>query len=136
MTTGAEETQFEMVKKLELTFDDFSILKNHADSLGIEFMSTPFDLPSIEFLDKLGMQRFKIPSGELVHLVYLQRLAALNKEYIISTGMSDMDEIKEALDVFYKAGVSKGSITILHANTQYPTPFEDVNLKAMVTMGG
>lgn len=134
-TTGADETQFEMVKKLELRFEDFTLLKKHADSLGIEFMSTPFDLPSIDYLAQLGMQRFKIPSGELVHLQYLRRLAQLHRKYVISTGMCEMDEIKDALEVFYKAGVPKDDIVILHANTQYPTPFEDVNLRAMTGMG-
>lgn len=134
-TTGKSETQYEMVKKLELRFGDFTILKQKCDELGIEFMSTPFDLPSIEYLADLGLERFKIPSGELTHLRYLRKLAGLRRKYIISTGMCDMEEVKAALDVFYTAGVSKDDITILHANTQYPTPYEDVNLKAMISMG-
>uniref|UniRef100_UPI0039E3A558 N-acetylneuraminate synthase family protein n=1 Tax=Seleniivibrio woodruffii TaxID=1078050 RepID=UPI0039E3A558 len=83
----------------------------------------------------LNMQTYKIPSGEITNLRYLQKLASLNKKYIISTGMSDLTEVREALEVFYKAGVPKEHIIILHANTQYPTPFEDVNLLAMSAMG-
>lgn len=132
---GESESQYDMLKKLSLDAEAFETLKKRAGKIGIEFMSTPFDLPSIDCLSGLNMQTYKIPSGEITNLRYLQKLASLNKKYIISTGMSDLTEVREALEVFYKAGVPKEHITILHANTQYPTPFEDVNLLAMPAMG-
>lgn len=131
-STGADETQLDMVKKLELSFDEFNMLKNYCDKVGIRFMSTPFDHDSIEFLDKLGMEIWKIPSGEITNLPYLIRIAQLKKPVILSTGMSTMEDINNAIVVLKENGV--GELTVLHCTTEYPTPFTDVNLKAMLSI--
>ncbi|WP_187647909.1 N-acetylneuraminate synthase [Nitrosophilus labii] len=133
-TTNKDESQLEMIKKLELSFDEFAELKKYCDEKGITFLSTPFDLESIEFLNDLGLEIFKIPSGEITNLPYLRAIGRLNKKVILSTGMADLGEIEDALDVLIDAGTKKDNITILHANTEYPTPIEDVNLKAMQTI--
>jgi len=129
-----ESTQFEMIKKLELSFEDFIELKKYCDNKGIEFLSTPFDLQSARFLNELGMKIFKIPSGEITNYLLLREIAKFKKPIILSTGMSNIDEIKEALDVLIRFGAKKEQITILHCNSEYPTPFNDVNLKAMLTI--
>jgi N,N'-diacetyllegionaminate synthase len=133
-TTEENESQLEMVKKLELSFEDFVELKKYCDEIGIMFMSTPFDFESIEFLNNLGMEIFKIPSGEITNLPYLERIGKLNKKIILSTGMADLGEIEDALDVLIQLGTHRENITVLHCNTEYPTPFEDVNLLAMLTI--
>ncbi len=132
--TGNNESQYEMIKKLELSFDDFIGLKKYCDKKGIMFLSTPFDDESIEFLNNLGLEIFKIPSGEITNLPYLRKIGSLRKKVILSTGMADLGEIEDALDVLINSGTKKENITVLHANTEYPTPFEDVNLKAMQTI--
>ena len=99
------------------------------------FLSTPFDHDSIDLLNDLGLEIFKIPSGEITNLPYLRNIGKLNKKIVLSTGMANMDEIQDALNVLTKAGTPKENITILHANTMYPTPMQDVNLKAMITIG-
>jgi N,N'-diacetyllegionaminate synthase len=124
-----------MVKKLELPFEVHSELVDYCKKKSIIFLSTPFDFPSIELLNNLNMQIFKIPSGEITNLPYLRHIGSLKKEVILSTGMADIGEIEDALDVLINAGTLKQNITILHANTMYPTPMCDVNLKAMVTIG-
>ena len=129
-----ESTQFEMIKKLELSFEDFIELKKYCDNKGIEFLSTPFDLQSARFLNELGMKIFKIPSGEITNYLLLREIAKFKKPIILSTGMSNIDEIKEALNVLIRFGAKKEQITILHCNSEYPTPFNDVNLKAMLTI--
>lgn len=134
-TTGSQETQLEMVKKLELDEDAHKQLFAHCQEKGIQLLSTPFDLDSIDLLVRLGLEIFKIPSGEITNLPYLKRLGALSKKLIMSTGMADLGEVEDALLVLMRAGTLPENITILHCNTEYPTPFEDVNLKAMVTMG-
>ena len=134
-TTDTKESQFEMIKKLELDVDTHYELIEYCNSKNIMFLSTPFDLDSIELLDKLGLEIFKIPSGEITNLPYLRKIGALDKQVILSTGMADIGEIEDALDVLIDAGASKEKITVLHANTMYPTPMEDVNLRAMVTIG-
>lgn len=123
-----KETQLEMVKKLELSFNDFIGLKEYCNIKNIEFLSTPFDLESIEFLKKLGMKVWKVPSGEITNLPYLRKIAEVADEIILSTGMSDLDEISKAVDILKK---ENKKILILHCNTEYPTPMEDVNLRAM-----
>ncbi len=133
-TTGENESQLEMVKKLELSFQDFIDLKNYCDKVGIIFMSTPFDFESIDFLNSIGMEIFKIPSGEITNLPYLERIGKLNKKVILSTGMADLGEIEDALDILIQSGTKKENITVLHCNTEYPTPYEDVNLRAMLTI--
>jgi len=134
-TTGAEESQFEMVKKLELDVDTHHKLMDYCKEKKIIFLSTPFDHESIELLHDMGLDIFKIPSGEITHLPYLRHVGRLNKKVILSTGMADIGEIEDALDILMAAGTKKENITVLHANTQYPTPMEDVNLRAMVTIG-
>ena len=133
-TTGTGESQLEMVRKLELDETAHKRLFQYCKDKGILFLSSPFDLDSIELLNRLEMQIFKIPSGEITNLPYLRKLGALKKKLIMSTGMSDLGEIEDALLVLMKAGTSSEDITVLHCNTEYPTPFEDVNLRAMVTI--
>ena len=128
------ETQFEMIKKLELDKNAHKELLDYAKSLDIGFLSTPFDLPSIELLNELGLEMFKIPSGEITNLPYLRAVGSLKKRVILSTGMSDLNEIRAALSVLIKSGTKERDISILHANTAYPTPFEDVNLRALQTL--
>ncbi|HDH05222.1 MAG TPA: hypothetical protein ENG75_02095 [Nitrospirae bacterium] len=133
-TTGNSNTQYEMLKKLELDTGAFKELLSYSRERGIVFLSTPFDPGSIDFLDELGLEIFKIPSGEITNLPYLWRVGSLSKKIIMSTGMADMGEIEDALDVLAGAGTHRENITVLHCNTEYPTPFEDVNLLAMQTI--
>ena len=133
-TTGETDSQLEMVKKLELSFDDFIVLKEYCDKLNIMFLSTPFDFESIDFLDDLELEIFKIPSGEITNLPYLEKIGKLGKKVILSTGMADLGEIEDALDILISCGTKKENITVLHCNTEYPTPYEDVNLLAMLTI--
>jgi len=134
-TTDASESQFDMLKKLELDVDTHNELIAYCKTKNILFLSTPFDHDSIELLSDLGLEIFKIPSGEITNLPYLRHIGSLNKSVILSTGMADIGEIEDALDVLTDAGTLKEKITVLHANTMYPTPMEDVNLRAMVTIG-
>ncbi|MFY9088409.1 N-acetylneuraminate synthase [Arcobacter aquimarinus] len=134
-TTNKTESQFDMIKKLELDMDTHKELIAYCKTKNIMFLSTPFDHDSIELLNNLGLEIFKIPSGEITNLPYLRYIGKLNKKVILSTGMADIGEIEDALDILISAGTKKENITILHANTMYPTPMEDVNLKAMVTIG-
>lgn len=133
-TKDAVESQLQMLKKLELSYSQHFELVQYCNNKNISFFSTAFDLESLSFLKVLGLNIVKIPSGEITNLPYLRKAAALFKEVIISTGMSSMLEIKEALDVFLQAGVKKNDITILHCNTEYPTPMSDVNLNAMIAI--
>lgn len=132
--TEQDETQLEMVKKIHLPLDAYGKLKVECEKHEIEFMSTAFDDVSIETLIKLGLKRYKIPSGEITNLPYLRHIGRIGKPIIISTGMATMDEVRIALNILIDAGSEKKTITILHCNTEYPTPMEDVNLKAMLTM--
>ncbi|NQY21386.1 MAG: N-acetylneuraminate synthase [Campylobacteraceae bacterium] len=134
-TTSNKESQFEMLKKLELDVSTHKELISYCKDKNIMFLSTPFDHDSIDLLNKLGLEIFKIPSGEITNLPYLRHIGKLNKRVILSTGMSDIGEIEDALDILIEAGTKKDKITVLHANTMYPTPMEDVNLKAMITIG-
>jgi N,N'-diacetyllegionaminate synthase len=134
-TTDTKESQFDMIKKLELDMDTHKELMAYCKTKNIMFLSTPFDHDSIELLSDLGLEIFKIPSGEITNLPYLRHIGKLNKKVILSTGMADIGEIEDALDILINAGTKKENITVLHANTMYPTPMEDVNLKAMVTIG-
>ena len=134
-TTGKEESQFEMIKKLELNVDTHKKLMTYCDEKKIMFLSTPFDHDSIEILYELGLEIFKIPSGEITNLPYLRHIGKLSKKVILSTGMADIGEIEDALDILVNSGTKKEDITVLHANTMYPTPMKDVNLKAMQTIG-
>ncbi|SFV59562.1 N-acetylneuraminate synthase [hydrothermal vent metagenome] len=132
---SADDSQFNMLKKLELDTDTHKELIAYCKDKDIIFLSTPFDQDSIVLLDNLGLEIFKIPSGEITNLPYLRHIGSLNKKVILSTGMADIGEIEDALDILIEAGTPKENITVLHANTQYPTPMEDVNLNAMVTIG-
>ncbi len=128
------DTQFEMLKKLEMSEEWHYDLINYANECGIKFLSTGFDEESIDFLDSLKIDLFKIPSGEITNKPYLEHIAKKGKPVVISTGMSNLQEIKDAIDVFEKNQISKNDITILHCNTEYPTPMQDVNLLAMNTI--
>ncbi|HEY4194369.1 MAG TPA: N-acetylneuraminate synthase, partial [Mucilaginibacter sp.] len=131
-TGNSTESQWEMLQKLELSEADHFVLLDYCRAKNIRFFSTAFDLDSLDFLKRLGLTLFKIPSGEITNLPYLEKVASLAEEIIISTGMSTMDEIGDAISVLKK--ISAAKITVLHCNTEYPTPFNDVNLLAMNTI--
>ena len=128
------ETQLEMAKKITLTYKQFRKVKRYCQKKKIEFLSTPFDLKSINFLKSLNMKYFKIPSGEITNLPYLVKVAKLRKKIILSTGMSNMKEIGEALRVLITNGALKKNITVMQCNTEYPTPLRDANLRAMLAI--
>ena len=125
-TTSKNESQFAMLKKLELDIESHKILMEYCENKGIMFLSTAFDLESIDVLNELGIEIFKIPSGEITNYPYLKKIGELNKKVILSTGMSYMEEIQDAIKVLKENGTN--DITVLHCNTEYPTPMEDVNL--------
>ncbi len=133
-TTDAAESQYDMIKKLELDEPAHRELIRYCGEKKIRFLSTPFDHESIELLDALGMEIFKIPSGEITNLPYLRHIGGLGKEVILSTGMADLGEIEDALDLLVSSGTPKEKITILHATTEYPCPMDEVNLRAMGTI--
>lgn len=135
-TTDATETQYEMIKKLELDEAAHHELIAYCKTKNILFLSTPFDHESIELLNDLKMNIFKIPSGEITNLPYLRHIGSLCKEVILSSGMADLGEVEDALDVLIASGTPKEQITVLHATTEYPCPIEDVNLRAMQTIAG
>lgn len=128
---GKEMSQREMLKKLLLSYEEFIRLADYCKEIGIRFLSTPFDLESIDFLDTLGCDIWKIPSGEMTDLPYLEKIAATGKDIILSTGMSEIKEIEAALSVLRQG---TDNIILLHCTTQYPAPYEDVNLRAMQTL--
>ena len=130
-----EESQFDMLKKLELDIEAHKELISYCSNKKIIFLSSPFDHESIELLNDLGLEILKIPSGDITNLPYLRHIGRLNKKIILSTGMSNIDEVKCALNILINSGTKKNNITVLHANTEYPTPMEDVNLRAMLTIG-
>ena len=129
-----ENNQLQMVKKLILTYSEFKKIKKYCKKKKIEFLSTPFDLNSIDFLKNLGMKYFKIPSGEITNMPYLVKVGKLKKKIILSTGMASMKEIGQALQILISNGTKKKDITVLQCNTEYPTPIHDANIKAMLTM--
>ena len=133
-TTDESESQFEMIKRLELDVATHKKLIKYCNEKGIMFLSTPFDSDSINLLNELNLKIFKIPSGEITNLPYLRHIGSLVKQVILSTGMSTLQEVDDALTILVDAGTKKENITVLHANTMYPTPMEDVNLNAMQTM--
>ena len=128
----SDESQLEMLNKLALTQEDFRELKRYCEERNIGFLSTPFDLDSLAFLDGLGMDFWKIPSGEITNLPYLEAIARTDRPVVLSTGMADLAEVEAAMKVLTKQ--KPREITILQCNTEYPTPYEDVNLRAMQTM--
>lgn len=131
-TTGGQESQLDMLRKLALSRQDFVALRDYCRKQEIGFISTPFDMESIDFLNMLDMDFWKLPSGEITNLPYLVRIAKTGKPIVMSTGMCTMKEIGEALEWLNKSGA--GKITLLHCNTQYPTPMEDVNLNVMQSL--
>jgi N,N'-diacetyllegionaminate synthase len=133
-TTDKDETQYAMIRKLELSHNAHEILIKHCESRGIQFFSTGFDIESIDLLVELGLGSFKIPSGEITNLPYLRHVGQYKKPVILSTGMATLGEIEAALSVLEHAGTPREHITVLHCNTEYPTPMTDVNLNGMLTI--
>lgn len=129
--TGGEDSQLKMLQQLELSRDDHFLLIEHCKKCGIKFLSTAFDLESIEFLHSLNLDLWKIPSGEITNLPYLRSIAQKGGRVIMSTGMCDLSDIEAALKVLTSNGTPEENITLLHCNTEYPTPWNDVNLRAM-----
>ena len=127
--TGSDDSQYSMLKKLELSYSDFSELKSYCDEKGIMFLSTPFDLESIDFLANLGMKIFKVPSGEITNLPYLRKINSYKREVILSTGMANLEEIHDALNILKDC-----KVTLLHCTTEYPCPYDSVNMNAMLTI--
>jgi N,N'-diacetyllegionaminate synthase len=132
--TGPDESQLDMVRRLELDEAAHSRLLYYCRDKGIQFLSSPFDLESIDLLDRLGLGLFKIPSGEITNLPYLRKIGALKKRLILSTGMADLSEIEDALNALRDAGTPLETITVLHCHTEYPTSYQEVNLRAMLTI--
>ncbi len=132
-TTGKDESQFDMIRRLELDREAHQHLIDHCRKRDILFLSSPFDLDSIDLLAQLGLPLFKIPSGEITNLPYLRKIGSLDKEVLLSTGMSDLEEIGAAIHTLRAAGLRK-QITLLHCNTEYPTPMADANLRAISTL--
>lgn len=130
--TGSEQSQYGMLQKLELKFEDFIELKRYCEEKQIEFLSTAFDFKSIEFLASLPLQKWKIPSGELTNLPYLIKVAQTKKPVILSTGMADLIEVRDAVRVLHEHGTT--DLTILHCTTEYPAPYDEVNLSVMETL--
>ena len=133
-TTGTMDSQLEMTAKLELSHEDLIELKSYAESLGLIVFSTPFDMGSIDFLDSIGQTLWKIPSGEVTNLPYLERIGSIQrdgKKIIVSSGMATIEEMKNCIDILVKAGTPEKDIILLHCNTEYPTPDEDVNILAI-----
>ena len=129
-----DDTQYSMLKKLELSEAMHHELISYCQTKGIKFLSTAFDVDGIDFLDSLKLELFKIPSGEITNKPYLERIASKGKPVVLSTGMADMNEIKDALEVLISGGIKKENVIVLHCSTEYPTPMNDVNLKAMLTI--
>lgn len=131
-STGGDGSQLDMARKISLPLSDFRLLRDYCEKRGVRFLSTPFDLPSIDLLAELGMEFWKIPSGEITNYPYLVRIARTHKPIVLSTGMCIPEEIAAALAVLRENGC--GGVTLLHCTTEYPAPFEDVNLNAMLTL--
>lgn len=134
MNTGTDDSQYAMIKKLELDKEKHHILIDYCKQKGIKFLSSAFDEDSIDLLEELSIDLYKIPSGEITNKPFLQKIASKNKPVILSTGMADIGEIEDALNVLYESGIQREGIVVLHCNTEYPTPIVDVNLSAMNTI--
>lgn len=133
-TTGASESQLEMARKIHLPLEAYPVLQEFCNKAGIIFMSTAFDLKSLQLLEDIKVPMHKIPSGEITNLPYLQKIAKAGKPTILSTGMASMSDIEQALEVLITNGLKREQITVLHCNTEYPTPMQDVNLNAMLSI--
>ena len=131
-TTDAGESQLDMIRRLHFSFEGHKELKEYCDSIGIQYLSAPFDIPSVRFLGSLNLPLIKIPSGEITNLPYLEEVGRLHTPVLLSTGMSTLGEITDSLGVLDDNGCPEA--TILHCNTQYPTPYEDANLTAMMEL--
>ena len=132
--TSTDETQYQMLKNLDLSYEEFAILKLYCDEKDIEFLSTAFDFDSLDFLVNLGIKRIKIPSGEITNLPYLRKASTYSLPIILSTGLSNLEEVGEAINIIIQSGLDKNNITILHCTSDYPAPLESVNLNAMKTI--
>lgn len=132
--TARNESQYDMLKKLELDERAYSLLMKQSRLRGIQFLSSPFDAHSVDLLNRLGLEIFKVPSGEITNMPYLRQIGALRKKVILSTGMAYLREIEDALRVLQQSGTGIDDITVLHCNTEYPTPMRDVNLGAMISI--
>lgn len=130
-----DDSQFKMLKNLELSHENHLSIINYCNQKNIKFFSTAFDVDGVNYLDSLGLEMFKIPSGEITNYPYLRSIAQKNKPIILSTGMATLGEIENAILVLLKYGANRETLTVLHCNTEYPTPMKDVNLKAMLTIG-
>lgn len=133
-TTDGAQSQFAMLRQLELSADTHETLIAHCLNRNIGFFSTGFDIKSLNYLASLGAERFKVPSGEITNLPYLRHVGAFGKPVILSTGMATLGEIEAALELLETAGTPRAQITVLHCNTEYPTPMQDVNLRAMCSL--
>ena len=134
LNTGSDDSQFDMLKKLELSPAMHEELTKHCEKREIKFLSTAFDQKSLEYLDFLGLTLFKIPSGEITNLPFLRYVGSLGKPVVLSSGMASLEEVGDAIAVLENAGTIRKKITVLHCNTEYPTPMQDVNLRAMTTI--
>ena len=132
--SNSKENQFEMLKELEISEENHTYLKEYAENKKIKFLSSAFDIEGLDYLNSLGIPLVKIPSGEITNLTYLKKVAKIGNPVILSTGMANIPEIKEALKVIVSESISLDQVTVLHCNSEYPTPFEDVNLKAMLSI--
>lgn len=132
--TTAGDSQFEMIQKLELNYEDHIVLRDYTLEKGLEFMSTPFDHDSIDLLAEIGVKRYKVGSGDLTNVPYLRHMASKKLPIILSTGMAEMYEIRHAVKTIISTGFPKENLTILHATTEYPAPFAEINLRAMLSM--
>lgn len=129
-----EQTQLEMLKKLELSKDDHYELIDYCNSKKIKFLTTSFDFDSLEFVRLLKLGLWKIPSGEITNYPYIKKIGAFNEQVIVSTGMANLQEVKDTVALLVESGTEKSKIKVLHCNTEYPTPYSDVNLSAMLTL--
>lgn len=134
-TAGVGDSQLEMLLRLELPFEAFATIRAHCQALGVEFLSTPFDAAAAEFLHGLGMERFKLSSGDLTNAPLLEQVAGYGKPLLLSTGMATLGEVEAAVDIVEQAGLARRELVLLHCTSEYPAPFEDVNLRAMGVLG-
>ena len=131
---GSDSSQLQMLKNLELSEDDHRELMDYCERKGIRFLSTPFDLDSVDFLHSLGLKIWKIPSGEITNYPYLRKIAGYNEEVVMSTGMCEVSDVAAAMNALAENGQDLAKVTLLHCNTQYPTPMADVNLRTMLSL--
>lgn len=134
LSTGSDDSQFDMLKKLELSPTMHEELVKHCEKREIKFLSTAFDQKSLDYLDSLGLTLFKVPSGEITNLPFLRHVGSLGKPVVLSSGMASLKEVGDAVAVLERAGTVRKKITVMHCNTEYPTPMQDVNLRAMATI--